>query len=81
RAQLALRLAWAVTIHKSQGLTIAKVKLGLGNKEFASGLTFVGLSRVKELKDLMIVGSFDFSRVQRLMGTNYQHRLDDFARR
>ncbi|KAJ6482343.1 hypothetical protein C8R47DRAFT_981913, partial [Mycena vitilis] len=81
RTQVALRLAWAVTIHKSRGLTSPKVKLGLGSKEFASGLTFVGLSRVKELKDLMILGTFDFSRVRKLAGTDYQHQLDDMAHR
>jgi ATP-dependent exoDNAse (exonuclease V) alpha subunit len=70
-----------VTVHKSQGLTLLKVKLGLGKKEFASGLTFVGLSRVKTIDSLMIVGQFDFSRVQRLTGSSYQLRLDDFAQR
>ncbi|KAJ7146541.1 hypothetical protein C8R44DRAFT_600993, partial [Mycena epipterygia] len=79
--QVPLRLAWAVTVHKSQGLTLKKVKLGLGKKEFASGLTFVGLSRVKTVDSLMIVGPFDFSRVKCLAGANYQLRLIDFARR
>ncbi|KAJ6512812.1 hypothetical protein C8R45DRAFT_812587, partial [Mycena sanguinolenta] len=60
-----LRLAWAVTAHKSQGLTLKKVKLGLGKREFACGLTFVGLSRVKTIDSLMIVGPCDYSRVQR----------------
>ncbi|KAJ6576938.1 hypothetical protein DFH09DRAFT_821331, partial [Mycena vulgaris] len=81
RTQIPLRLAGAGTFHKSQALTFKKVKLGLDKKEFASGLTFVGLSRVKTIDSLMIVGQFDYSRVQRLAGSNYQSRLEDFARR
>ncbi|CAK5282700.1 unnamed protein product [Mycena citricolor] len=79
--QVPLRLAWAVTIHKSQGLTIPKIKLGLGKKEFAVGLTFVGLSRVKALADIAILGQLDYSRVHNLGGKNMQYRLDDWARR
>jgi ATP-dependent exoDNAse (exonuclease V) alpha subunit len=81
RIQIPLRLAWAVTVHKSQGLTLLKVKLGPRKRKFASSLTFVCLSRVKTIDTLMIVGPFDFFRVQRLTGSNYQNRLDDFARR
>lgn len=60
RTQLLLRLAWAVTVHKSQGLTLPKIKLGLGKREFSTGLTFVALSRVKDLDDIMFVDQLEF---------------------
>ena len=46
RLQLPLKLAWAVTIHKSQGLTLDKEVIDIGKREFSSGLTFVACSRV-----------------------------------
>ena len=46
RLQIPLKLAWAVTIHKSQGLTLDKAVINIGKKEFSSGLTFVACSRV-----------------------------------
>ena len=46
RLQIPLKLAWAVTIHKAQGLTLDKVVINIGNKEFLSGLTYEACSRV-----------------------------------
>ena len=48
-------LAWAVTIHKSQGMSVGaahawkRLTINLGDNEFAGGLTFVALSRACEL--------------------------------
>ena len=45
-------LAWGITIHKSQGLTLEKSVVELGEKDFSAGLTFVAVSCVKTLKRL-----------------------------
>ena len=55
RLQLPLKLARAVTIHKSQGLTLNKAVIDVGKREFSTGLTFVACSRVRELKDLLFI--------------------------
>ena len=54
RQQLPLRLAWAMTIHKRQGLTLTKASIDLGTSEKTSGVTYVALSRGKKLEDLIV---------------------------
>lgn len=78
RTQPPLQLAWVVTVHKSQGLTIPKIKLGLGKKEFVTGLTFVGLSRVRTLSDMILVGPLDYARVWNLGGCKLQEQIRDW---
>lgn len=65
RQQVPLCLAWAITVHKSQGLTLSKAKIDIGSKEFAAGLTFVAVSRVRSLSDVYF-RQFTFDRLQRI---------------
>ena len=66
RLQLPLKLAWAVTIHKAQGLTLDKVVIDIGKKEFSYGLTFVACSRVRHLTDLLFDPPFALQRLTNL---------------
>ena len=42
-------LGWAVTIHKSQGLSLDSVRIDLGRGAFAPGQTYVALSRCRSI--------------------------------
>jgi len=61
--QVPLILAWALTIHKSQGSTLDAAEIDVGSGIFECGQTYVALSRVKSLEGLFL-SSFDVTKIR-----------------
>jgi len=75
--QISVCLVWAIMIHKSQGLTLQRAIIDLGDKEFSTGLSFVTVSRVCTLKDLLFK-PFNFDRLQHIKDCKrLKERLDE----
>ncbi|MEO8691807.1 MAG: PIF1 family ATP-dependent DNA helicase [Candidatus Saccharimonas sp.] len=53
--QVPLRLAWAITVHKSQGMTLDAARIDL-RRAFVPGMGYVALSRIRSLDSLYLVG-------------------------
>jgi ATP-dependent DNA helicase PIF1 len=62
-SQMPLILAWALTIHKSQGATLDAAEIDVGSGIFECGQTYVALSRVKSLEGLYLK-SFDANKIR-----------------
>ena len=64
RKQFPLQLAYGITVHKSQGLTLSKAVLNLATREHTLGLSYVAVSRVKTLQGLLFECPFDYDHFQ-----------------
>lgn len=61
RKQFPIRVAFAITVHKAQGITLEKAVVNITIREFTAGLRYVAVSRVKSINTLMFEKPFDFS--------------------
>ncbi|QSS66645.1 hypothetical protein I7I51_02834 [Histoplasma capsulatum] len=60
RTQFSITIAYAITVHKSQSLSLDKAVLNITKKDFTSGLTYVTVSQVKFYKGLLFEKAFDY---------------------
>jgi len=80
RKQFPLSLAYALTIHKAQGLTLEKATIDIGDREMAPGLSYVALSRVRKLENILFINSFNFSRLSMIGQMKYVIERERFLR-
>ena len=82
RTQFPVRLGYAVTVYKSQGMTLDKIVIRLpSKKDFALGLSYVAISRVKKLSGLLFETGFDYERFCHAMSDKMRDREIDAAAR
>jgi hypothetical protein len=77
RIQFLLTPAYALTIHKSQGITVDQAVVGMSDRDFAVGLTYVAASRVRTLKGLMFEDTFHYQRIATSGGVTAANRGAD----
>ena len=81
RTQFPLVAAFAITIHKSQGLTLPLVVLDFQIKDDCSGQSYVALSRVKDIEHVVFETDFSYDRFPSKISDTVRNRLLDSKNR
>ena len=84
RTQFPLTMAYAITVHKSQSITVDKVVIDLSERDFQHGLSYVAVSRVKTLQGLMLESPFEHNTLYypaNKKPSGLKAKLEDQARR
>ena len=76
--QVPLRLAWAITIHKSQGMTLDAAEIDLGDA-FEPGMGYVALSRVRSLSGLKLMNLNEMALTVHPKVLRYDHTFKEYS--
>lgn len=78
-SQIPLRLAWAISVHKSQGLTFDRVIIDV-SRSFAAGQTYVALSRCRTLEGIVLSNTIGWRAIKcdRIVQAFYKKELEGF---
>ena len=81
QTQFLLQLGYAITVHKSQGLTLLQAVMNLNQREHCLGLSYVAVSRVKALTGLLFESLFNFDRFKGINSITSNDRELDHVNR
>lgn len=76
---LPVKLAYALTIHRSQGMTLDALEIDIGNKIFAAGQAYTALSRARNLKSVKVIEVSKDSFITRKSVIKFYKKLDELT--
>ena len=74
-----LKLAYAITIHRSQGMSLDAIEIDIGDKIFAAGQAYTALSRAKNLKSIKIKDVIKESFITKKSVIKFYKKLEEVS--